>query len=93
MDGRINIFDAIEKMRELSKKGEHFSMAFMSCDTSREKSNGLVEVPKAKLRSAAADNAYKNSEHILDYLDIDSNIPGRCYQILIMYFNGIRIEI
>ena len=68
-------------------------MAFMSCDTSREKSRGLIEVPKARLRSGAADNAYKNSEHMLDYLDVNSNIPGRCYQILLMYFNGIRIEI
>jgi hypothetical protein len=93
MEQRINIFDAIAKMRDLTKRGEHFSMAFMSCDTSREQSKGLIEVPKARLRSAAAENAYRNSEHILDYLDVETNIPGRCYQILLMYFNNTRIEI
>jgi hypothetical protein len=93
MEQRINVFEAISNMRALTQAGEHFSMAFMSCDTSREKSGGLVEVPKARLRSAAADDAYRNSEHMLDYLDVSSNIPGRCYQILIMYFNDKRIEI
>jgi hypothetical protein len=89
----INIYDAIAQMREMTKKEENFSIAFMSCDTTREESAGFVELPKVKLRSGAADDAFKNSKHIINYLNIETNIPGRFYQILLMYFNGMKIEL
>jgi len=89
----INIYEAISQMRKLTQENTDFSIAFMSCDTSREKSSGMVELTKVKLRSGAADNAYKNSEYIIDYLNIETNIPGRFYEILLMYFNGMKITL
>ena len=90
---RINIYEAITKMRKLTERGETFSIAFMSCDTSREKSSGMVELPKVKLRAGAADDAFKNSCHVINYLNVETNIPGRFYQILLMYFNGMKVEL
>jgi hypothetical protein len=91
--GRINIYDAITQMRYLTKQGQTFSIAFMSCDTSKEKSSGFIELPKVKLRSGASDDAFRNSQHIINYLNVETNIPGRFYQILLMYFNGLKIEL
>jgi hypothetical protein len=89
----INIYDAVSRMRALTKEGKEFSIAFMSCDTTREKSSGLVEVPRVKLRSGTGDEMFKNSQYIINYLNIETNIPGRFYQILLMYFNGLKIEL
>jgi len=89
----INIYDAISQMRKLSRAGETFSIAFMSCDTSREKSSGMVELVKAKLRAPAVDDAYKNAQYIINYLNVETNIPGQFYQILLMYYNGMRITL
>jgi len=89
----INIYDAISQMRKLSRAGETFSIAFMSCDTSREKSSGMVELVKVKLRAPAADDAYKNAQYIINYLNVETNIPGQFYQILLMYYNGMRITL
>ena len=91
--GRINIYDAISQMRELTQRGENFSIAFMSCDTSREESAGFIELPKVKLRSGVADDVFRNSKYLINYLNIETNIPGRFYQILLMYFNGLKIEL
>lgn len=90
---RINLYDAISQMRLLSKEGREFSIAFMSCDTTREKSSGLVELPRVRLRSGAGDDVYKNSQYMINYLNIETNIPGRFYQVLLMYFNGMRVEL
>ena len=89
----INLYEAIMQMRKLTKADETFSIAFMSCDTSREKSSGLVELTKVKLRSGAADKDYKNSEYMIDYLNVENNIHGRFYEILLMYFNGMKITL
>lgn len=89
----INLYDAIAQMRQLSSEGKDFSMAFMSCDTTREKSAGMVEVPRAKLRSSASDDAHKNSKHLINFLNVETNIPGRFYQILLMYFQGMKVEV
>lgn len=89
----INIYDAVSMMRELSKKGEHFSIAFMSCDTTKEKSSGFIELPKVRLRSNASDDAFRNSKYLINYLNVETNIPGRFYQILLMYFNGMKVEV
>jgi len=89
----INIYDAVSQMRRLTKAGKNFSIAFMSCDTSREKSAGFVELSKVKLRSGADDDAFRNSKYIINYLNVETNIPGRFYQILLMYFNGMKVEL
>lgn len=87
----INIYDAVSKMREATKKGENFSIAFISCDTTRGKSSGFVELPKVKLRDGASDDAFINSKYIINYLNVETNIPGRFYQILLMYYNGMKV--
>jgi hypothetical protein len=89
----INIYDAISEMRKLTKMNENFSVAFMSCDTSREKSSGMVELQKVKLRSGAGDDAFKNSDYIINYLNVETNIPGKFYQILLMYFNEMKVTL
>ena len=78
-------------MRDATKNGKDFSIGFMSCDTSRETSAGFVELPKVRLRSGTAEDAFRNSQYIVNYLNVETNIPGRFYQILLMYFNGLKV--
>jgi hypothetical protein len=63
----IIIYDAIEQMRSLTKDGKEFSMALMSCDTTKGKSSGMVELPGVRLRSGAEDDSFKNSQFIIKY--------------------------
>lgn len=90
MDSEITIWAAIQKMRELTEKGEDFSMVYMSCDMHRQSSHGVVYVERAKLRKQASTDNVKEADELLNYLDLSANAPRRFYQITLMEFNGIK---
>lgn len=91
-DNRIQLFEAIRQMRHLSTMGVPFSFSFATCSLERRETHGIKHVNNALLRPAAASDDFKNASHMLFYLD-DDRQPKHCYQILLMYFNGMRIYI
>jgi len=93
MENSILIWDAIAQMRELTGKEEPFSMVFMSYDRTRGKSEGVVQVKRAKLRPGTRSDQNANAELMLNYLDMDKNLPRQMFQILLMEFNGKRIYV
>lgn len=89
----MDVFKAIEKMRELSERGISFSFAFMSYSADRHKSSGVVEVSRATLRRQSTVDDNRHADIMLNYVDVESNEYGRCYQLLLMEFNGEKLEL
>ena len=89
----ITVYKAIEQMRELTREGKSFSIAFMSCDTSRQKSQGIVEVHRAKLRKQTPSEDDRFGDIKLNYVDCDTGEARNFYQPLLMAFNGIKTEL
>jgi hypothetical protein len=89
----MDVFKAIDKMRELSQRGISFSFSFMTYSFDRHKSNGVVEIQNAILRKQSSMEDNKHADIMLNYLDKDTNDFGRCYQLLLMEFNGEKLEL
>lgn len=86
----MNVYDAIEEMRRLSKEGVPFCFTFMSCDLHSGKSEGVVEVRRARLRARESVAYNRNAEMMEGYVDLDTGKPRHFYQPLLMTFNGIK---
>lgn len=89
----MNLFEAIKQMRELSKRGVPFSFSFMSYNETAQRSDGIVEVHRARLRPRPEKAHHRNAEIIEEYTDIDTGAPRHFYQPLLMSFNGQKIEV
>lgn len=89
----MTVFDAIGKMRELTRQGKTFSFVFMSYYRSNQSSSGIVQVPQAKLRKRDQVKNNANAEIIEEYLDIQTNQPKEFYQCNLMYLNGEKLEL
>lgn len=88
---RMNLFDAIRRMRKLSRKNEAFSFSFMSYNSSAGRSEGIVEVRHARLRARAKETHHRHAEIIEEYIDIDTGRARHFYQPLLMSFNGEKV--
>lgn len=93
MEKTITLWDAIKEMREATGKGETFSMAFMSYDRTRGKSQGVVQVKKARLRPATHRDQNRNADYMLNFIDVETNLPRQMYQVTLMELNGKRVEL
>lgn len=82
----ILLGEAIKQMKLLTEKGIPFSFSFTSYDESKDTSEGVIKVYKAKIRKQFA-------PFILEYTDLIQQLPKRCYMILLMTFNGQQIKI
>lgn len=87
------MYSAIDEMRKLTEKGQHFSIAFMSHDETRQKSKGLIEKTKVCLRKSTSIEQNQYAEFMLNMLDVETNIPFQCWKPCLMYFNGLKIEL
>ena len=87
----MNIWDAIHRMRDLSREGKNFSFSFMSCDLDRGRSEGVVEVLHGRLASRELGTKYKDADIIERYINLDTMEPRRFYQPLLMTFNGENV--
>jgi len=89
----MDVYKAIARMRELSEMGIPFSFSFMSFSYERGKSDGIIEVNSAKLRKQSTVEDNVHADIMLNYFDLDNNEYGRCYQLLLMEFNGRKLEL
>ena len=93
MNETISLFQAIKQMREISAGGGTFAFEHSTWDMDRRKCNGFRQVRNAHLRPSAREDDVRNSDHKLFYLDIDTNQPRNCWQILLLSFNNQRIVV
>lgn len=80
-------------MRKISRSGGSFSFTFMSCDTGRKRSSGVVHVRSARLLKRESVKYNNHAEDMERYIDLDSMEARRFWQPLLMFFNGNKIEI
>jgi len=90
---KINLYDAITAMRTNTEKNEPFSVMFMSCDRGKKISSGVTVMEKAKLRAQTTKEQNVMADYMLNLLNVDTNECRRCYQPLIMMYNGKIIEL
>lgn len=84
----MNVYEAIREMRRLTDEGKPFSFSFMSYDSTRGVSEGVVEVRRARLRKRERSDHHRLAEYVEAYLDLDTMEPRRFYQPLLLTFNG-----
>lgn len=89
---RMELFEAIRRMREISRKNETFSFSFMSYNSSAGQSEGIIEVRHARLRARALKAHHRHAEIIEEYLDVDTGQARHFYQPLLMNFNGEKVS-
>lgn len=88
----MNLYTALNQMRELSEKEIPFSFSFMSYSRTRQTTEGIVEVRRAKLIRRAKMVEFENAEIIEPYYDLDRHENRRFYQCTLMTFNGHRLS-
>ena len=84
----MKVYEAIREMRRLTEEGKPFSFSFMSYNSDKGTSDGIVEVRHARLRKRESAKHHRYSEYVEAYLDLDTMEPRRFYQPLLMTFNG-----
>lgn len=87
----MKVWDAIHEMRRLTEKNIPFSMAFMSYSEKRGDSNGIVEIERALLRKNTTE--LENRDILQEFTDQDTGENRRFYQPLLVFFNGIKLEL
>lgn len=80
-------------MRRISKSGGSFSFAFMSCDTGRKTSEGVIYVRSARLLKRENAKYNRNAEDMERFINLDTMECRRFWQPLLMFFEGEKIEI
>lgn len=88
----INLWDAIARMRFISKKKGAFSFVFMSYSRQRRTSEGIVEIANARLLPNPKP-AVGFSDYMLRFVDLDTGEERRCWQPCIMYFNDLKVTL
>ncbi len=88
----ITLWEAIRQMRKLTGEGKSFSFVHSTYNADTQQSHGFRAVTSARLRPAAKGDDVKNADHKLFYFDETLNEPRNCWQILILFFNGMHCE-
>lgn len=89
----MTVYDAIDKMREISRRKGEFSFTFMSYSETSGKSDGTVDVARARLRSRPDESKNRNRDIMEAYTDLDTGEARQFYQPLLMMFNGQKVEL
>ena len=87
---KIDLFLAIERMKEISLAGGSFAFKFRKWNRQTRNGGDVVEVKRARIRPKASDEKVENSSYKLYYQDVDSGVARVCWQPLIIEFNGAR---
>lgn len=89
----MDLYAAIKQMRELSDRKIPFSFSFMSCATSTQSSQGIVDVRHARLRPRPQMNDNRFTELLEEYVNLDTGEARQFYRPLLMIFNGQKVTL
>lgn len=89
----MKLYDAIQEMRRLSNEVQSFSFSFMSYNTTKCSSSGIVEVQNARFTKRVSEKHHKHADIVEAYIDLDTMEPHFFYQSLLLTFNNFKIEI
>lgn len=89
----VKLYDAIHEMRRLTREGVPFSITYMSYNSTKGTSDGIITVRSAKLRKRESRESNRNAEDQEAYLNLDTNEPRRFWHPLLMEFNGEKVTL
>lgn len=89
----INLYSAIEQMKQITADGETFSISFRKYNRQKNSGGDLVRLKYARLRPKTSDAEIENSSYKLFLTDTGTGEPLNCWQILVTEFNGIKIYV
>lgn len=84
----IDLYAALAEMKRVSAAGGTFSLKFRKWDRERRDGGDLANVPHARLRPKASDEAVANASYKLFFTDTDTGLARCCWQPLVVEFNG-----
>lgn len=87
---QIDLYRAIEEMKEISARGGTFSLRFRKWNRDTRKGGDMANIAHARIRPKAADEKVANASYKLFFTDTDTGRALNCWQCLIMEFNGLR---
>ena len=87
----VNIYEAVERMREISNAGDTFALKFRKWDRQRKSGGDLAVVKAARIRKKASDEKIENSSHKVFFTDTATGRALVCWMCLIVEFNGRRV--
>jgi hypothetical protein len=87
----IDLFEAIRQMRVLTQEGNTFSLVHATYNRNTGSSDGKRLVRKAHLRPQARGDEVSQADHKLFYYDVDEHLARNCWQVLILFFNGMKV--
>lgn len=86
----INLFEAIDRMREVSRQGDTFALKFRKWNRDTAQGGDMAVIAHARLRPKATDEQVSHAGHKLFFTDTDTGRALNCWHPLIMEFNGIK---
>lgn len=89
----MDVYEAIDRMRELSRLRIPFSFSFMSYSIARRKSEGIVTVRRARLCKQNRKERNRYSGYMLNYIDLDTGKQASCWQPLLLTFNDNELQL
>jgi uncharacterized protein YycO len=91
MANEIKLFNAIKRMRALTKLGIPFSFSFMTYNSTKGSSDGIKLVNKAQLRMGYRDDQSNKSKILIGYVD-EYGKDRWFYMPLLLKFNGYNVK-
>jgi hypothetical protein len=89
----IDIWEAIRRMREMSKVGQPFSIRFMGCNYTKGQGTGIHQIDRCLLRASTPTRKNQYANYMLNLVDQQTGKARQCWQPLLMYFNNLKIVI
>lgn len=89
----INVYTAIERMRQLTKEGKYFSLKFRKWNRATRDGGDLARIERAQLRPKTSDEKIRHSGHKLFFHDMDAQRNMVCWHPLIVEFDGYPVTV
>lgn len=89
----MKLYEAIDEMRRLSKEGIPFSFTYMSYNSTKGTSDGIVHVQQARLIKRESEQFNKFTEDQERYYNLTTGEVRRFWHPLLMFLNGETVKI
>lgn len=89
----MKLYEAIDEMRRLSKEGIPFSFTYMSYNSTKGTSDGIVHVQQARLIKRESEQFNKFAEDQERYYNLTTGEIRRFWHPLLMFLNGETVKI
>lgn len=90
---KINLYVAIDRMREISANGGTFALKFRKWNRATRNGGDLANIAAARVRPKAREEDIANAGHKLFFTDVATGRALNCWHPLIVEFNGMEVTL